>query len=144
MFGHALTDEDVLEAFKERRITLPKPPITKKLSQISSIASKLFFGPTRLFQVKKEYMEDMQYDLVRELRKVNGSRDMWSLILDHYKHTMDAGRKYHPDVSIGASIKQSILKALLDGALGKYFITRGVEESIVKIPPVETSYPKNF
>ena len=119
MFGHSLTDEDVLEAFKERRMTLPKPSFIKKLSQIKSIVSKLFFGPTRLFKIKKEYIEDKQYDLVRELRKVNGSRDMWSLVLDHYKHTIEAGRKYHPDVSIGASIKQSILKALLDGALGK-------------------------
>ena len=119
LFGHHITDEDILEAFKERRMTMPKIPITKKFAMINNIMSKLFFGPYRLFKLKQEYMEDKQYDLVRELEKLNNSKEMWSIIIDHYKHTMDAGRKYHSDVSIGASIKQSILKWLLENAQGE-------------------------
>ena len=119
LFGHEITDQDMLDVFKERRTTLPKQAITKKIAMILTILGKLFFGPSRVFKIKKEYMEVKQYDLARELRKVNSSRDMWSLALDHYQHSVEAGRKYHGDVSMGASIKPTILKAMLESALGK-------------------------
>ncbi|XP_054166949.1 putative phosphoenolpyruvate synthase [Oppia nitens] len=113
MFGHHIDDKDVLNCFRQKRLTRPKPKLWPKCIKFCKLFYGLFFGPTNLIRDKTDYMEKRKYDLVGLIKHNKSSKDILQSILDNYFDISRLLLKNHGSVSMGSSIKNSILKGLL-------------------------------
>ena len=122
MFGHMIDDPDLLNVFAEKRSRMKIPSFVTKIKMSCQLFYDLLFGPRNLIKTKNEFFEERQYDLVRQLKQCSDSTEMWQTMLDSYHVVNKAVMSNHPPVSMGSSIKNTLLKVALEGAVGMFQI----------------------
>ncbi|XP_054166684.1 prodigiosin synthesizing transferase PigC-like [Oppia nitens] len=114
MFGHHFDDKDVLNCFKQRRQLKPKLTLWKKLKLFSHMIYFTINGPKFLMKDKTDYIERQKYDLVElKLRHHKTSKDIMQGILNNFHEIAGMMLKNHGPVSMGASIKNSLLRKMI-------------------------------
>ena len=115
-FGHHIEDEDVLNTFKEMKNLTKKPSIFSKIKMGVGMVYMLLFGPKNLIKTKNEYMDQIKYDMVQNIRDRKTPQHILNAIADEYSEIIMVQFKNHGACSMGSSIKNMLLRNALTGA----------------------------
>ncbi|CAG2112977.1 unnamed protein product, partial [Medioppia subpectinata] len=116
MFGHHFDDKDVLKVFKENRLAKKKSSLYGKLKMAFMAIDSVLFSPTKLIKLKTQIMENKKHSVVYELQRLSTAKDIWKALLDKF-FVISNDTRFHGPVSMSSSIKNMILKFVLEGAL---------------------------
>lgn len=117
-FGHQIEDKDVLDAFKVTKSEKRSLSLWGKINMFSIVFKNLFFGPMNLIRDKNKYMDEIKYNIVKNIRGGKNSKEIFDLLMRDYENNSTIGFKNHAPVSMGSSIKNMMLRSALEGAKG--------------------------
>ena len=123
-FGHHIDDEDVLKLLKDTKNSKPKKSKLKSLKMGLGFMYLILFGPKYLIKSKKEIIDERKYSIVKRLKECSSAKEIFDAMLDEVEKNNKSmvGFKYHGPVSFGSTIKNMILRNILEGAMsGSYY-----------------------
>ncbi|CAG2113679.1 unnamed protein product, partial [Medioppia subpectinata] len=116
-FGHHIDDTDVLSHFRKKRLEAKGMSLLAKMSFPSFIIKGLLFGPKNLIKTKEEFMDIKKYSLVDKLKPYSNSKDIMDKIFTECFMIWETSMKNHGGVSFGSSIKNAILRSMLESSM---------------------------
>ncbi|CAG2117807.1 unnamed protein product [Medioppia subpectinata] len=116
MFGHHIDDKDVLQLFKQKRLAKKKSSLYGKLKMVFMAIDSVLFSPTKLIQLKTQMMDNKKDSVVHELQRLSTANDIWKALSDKF-FDISKDTRFHGPVSMSATLKNMVLKFVLESAL---------------------------
>ncbi|CAG2106037.1 unnamed protein product, partial [Medioppia subpectinata] len=116
MFGHHIDDKDVLQLFKEKRLAKKKSSLYGKLKMVFMAIDSVLFSPTKLIKLKTQMMDNKKHSVVHELQRLSTAKDIWKALSDKF-FDISKDTRFHGPVSMSATLKNMVLKSVLESAL---------------------------
>jgi len=135
-FGHHIEDKDVIKCFNDNSQSRPKQSIISIFPKLNFFIKALLFGPKNLIKTKTQYMDTEKYNFLNKLKHYSKPKEVFDKMLENYFVITEIAMRNHGFVSFGSSMKNSILRASLEGAMSKLFviiISKGNVHSLLNV-----------